>query len=298
MRIHTMMMAKTRHAMNDDDPSGETQQKNKSWIEKLNALLSREPQDREQLMEILRNAEEREIMSGEMLGMIERILQVSEMQVRDVMVPKAQMIALQKSNTFEEILPIVIESGHSRFPVFDSTGKDVVGMLLAKDLLKYYAGTSEQQFQLDEIIRPVMFTSQSKRLDILLREFRTTRNHLVIVLDEYGHVAGLVTIEDVLEQIVGEIEDEYDIDEDDAHIKKLEDGTFIVKASTLIEEFNTYFSSDFSDSEFDTIGGLVLQAMGHFPKRGEIVKLKNFRFKVLNGDSRRIYLLEVKVIKK
>lgn len=288
------MMERMHKPMNDDnDPPAESQQKNKSWIERLNALLSREPQDREQLMEILQSAEEREIMSAEMLGMIERILQVSEMQVRDVMVPKAQMITIQKNHTMNEILPIVIDSGHSRFPVLDTNGKDVVGILLAKDLLKYYAAL-KTEFQLQDIIRPVMFTSQSKRLDILLREFRTTRNHLVIVLDEYGHVAGLVTIEDVLEQIVGDIEDEYDIDEDDAQIKQLEDGSFIVKASTLIEEFNNYFKSDFSDDEFDTIGGIVLQAMGHFPKRGEIIKIKNFRFKVLNGDSRRIYLLEVK----
>jgi magnesium and cobalt transporter len=271
----------------------------RSWLERLNHLLNRAPQTREQLMTILRNAEERDLLSPELLSMIERILMVSELQVRDVMVPKAQIVALNKDSTLESLLPIVIESGHSRFPVLDPTGKDVVGILLAKDLLQHLGGTdkSKKPFSLVETMRPARFTSQSKRLDILLREFRTTRNHLVVVLDEYGHFAGLVTIEDVLEQIVGEIEDEYDIDEEDTSIKKLDETTYIVKAATLIEEFNAYFASSFSEDEFDTIGGIVLQAFGHLPKRGEVIKLHNFRFKVLNCDHRRLYLLEVKVAK-
>ncbi|TAK72798.1 MAG: CBS domain-containing protein [Gammaproteobacteria bacterium] len=271
-----------------------SQSKSRSWLERFIALLAREPQDRDQLMEMLRNAEERDVLSAEILGMIERIMHVSEMQVRDVMVPKAQMVVVQKNSRLADILPFVIESGHSRFPVVDPSKKDIVGMLLAKDLLKYF-NKDPNQFNINDIMRPAVFTPQSKRLDILLREFRATRNHIAIVLDEYGHVEGLVTIEDVLEQIVGEIEDEYDIEEEDTQIKKLAEDTFIVKASTLIEEFNAYFHSNFSDEEFDTIGGIVLQGFGHLPKRGENIKIQQFRFKVLHSDSRRIYLLEVKV---
>jgi magnesium and cobalt transporter len=271
--------------------------KSRSWLERLSALLAHEPKDRNQLMEVLRDAQDRDILSSEMLGMIERILQVSEMQVREVMVPKAQMIMIEKDSELEKILPVVIESGHSRFPVIDPSGKEVTGILLAKDLLKYYFQEEKKPFAIADVIRPCVFVPQSKRLDILLREFRVNRNHLAVVLDEYGHIAGLVTIEDVLEQIVGEIEDEYDIDEEDSHIKKLDDGTYIVKASTLIEEFNTYFHTNFNDDEFDTIGGIVLQGMGHLPKRGESIKIQQFRFKVLHSDNRRVYLLEVKILK-
>lgn len=272
--------------------------KSRSWLERLTLLLAREPQTREQLMQVLRDAEARNILSGEMLGMIERILQVSEMQVREVMVPKSQMVIIQKNNKLEEILPIVIESGHSRFPVIGQNKEDIIGILLAKDLLAFGFNQVKASFNLQDILRPVMFIPQSKRLDILLREFRVNRNHIAIVLDEYGRVAGLVTIEDVLEQIVGEIEDEYDIEEENGHIKKLDDGSFIVKASTLISDFNEYFDANFSDEEFDTIGGIVLNSFGHLPKRGESIKIENWRFKVLHSDNRRIYLLEVKILKK
>lgn len=271
--------------------------KSRSWLERFLALISREPQNRIQLMEILREAETRDVLSGEMLGMMERILQVSDMQVREVMVPKAQMVVIPKNSKLDKILPIVIESGHSRFPVVDSHGRDVIGILLAKDLLRYGYHHDSADFNVNQIIRSAIFTPQSKRLDILLREFRVNRNHIAIVLDEYGHVAGLVTIEDVLEQIVGEIEDEYDIDEEDGHIKKLDDGTYIVKASTSIEEFNDYFHSHFSDEEFDTMGGIILQGFAHLPNRGEIIKMQNIRFKILHSDNRRIYLMEVKPIK-
>lgn len=263
-----------------------------SWFERLSSLLIREPKDREQLMEVLRDAEERDILSAEMLSMIESVLQVSEMQVRDVMVPKSQMITAESDMTLETLLPIVIESGHSRFPVIDESGKDVIGILLAKDLLKFCFKKSESDFNIKDILRPSVFVPQSKRLDILLREFRANRNHIAIVIDEYGHVAGLVTIEDVLEQIVGDIEDEYDVDEN-VEIKKHEDGTCTVKASTTIDDFNEYFSTTFSDEEFDTIGGLVLQAFGHLPKRGESIEMAKYRFKVLHSDNRRVYLLEI-----
>ncbi len=281
------------------DEEHKDKHKSRSWLERITAILAREPQDREQLMEILRDAQDRDVLSEEMLGMIERILQVSEMQVREVMVPKTQMVVLEKDSDLEEILPIVIESGHSRFPIVDSTFKEVSGILLAKDLLKFYFNKEKETgtFNMADVVRPAVFTAQSKRLDILLREFRVNRNHIAIVLDEYGNVAGLVTIEDVLEQIVGEIEDEYDIDEDDAYIKKHSDEVYIVKAQTPIDEFNEYFHTKFEEEEFDTIGGIILQAFGHLPKRGENVKLQNLRFKVLHSDNRRVYLLEVKQMK-
>lgn len=266
----------------------------RSWLERLTNLLIREPQDREQLMNVLRDAEERDLLSSEMLSMIESVLQVSEMQVREVMVPKSQMIVIEKDTSLETILPMVIESGHSRFPVLDTDGEDVIGILLAKDLLRYYFKKNIPEFKMDEILRPVKFVPQSKRLDILLREFRVNRNHMAIVIDEYGHVAGLVTIEDVLEQIVGDIEDEYDIGEEDK-IKKHDDVTYTVKASTPIEEFNEYFGSDLKTDEYDTIGGLLLKGFEHLPKRGETIKIDRFRFKVLHSDNRRIHLLEVKL---
>ncbi len=269
----------------------EPQEKSRSWFERLSDLLIREPKDRAQLMEVLRDAEERDILSAEMLGMIESVLQVSEMQVREVMVPKSQMITVEKDSTLKEILPLLIESAHSRFPVIED--EDVVGILLAKDLLKYGFNQEQHEFIISENLRPAVFVPQSKRLDILLREFRVNRNHIAIVIDEYGQVSGLVTIEDVLEQIVGDIEDEYDIDEDD-DIKKHEDGIFTVKASTVVDDFNEYFETDFSDDEFDTIGGLVLKGFGHLPKRGEAIRIDNYRFKVLHSDNRRIHLLEVR----
>lgn len=277
-----------------DDTNDNKIIKPRSWIERLTALLGGEPQNREQLMEILRDAEENELLSSEMLSMIERIVQVSEMQVREVMVPKSQMIIIEKEYKFDKIIKIVIESGHSRFPIFEDE-ENCIGILLAKDLLKY---RDAKQFKIENAIRPVFFTSQSKRLDILLREFRINRNHLAMVLDEYGKVAGLVTIENVLEQIVGDIEDEYDIEEEEGFIKKFADDHCTVKAITPISEFNDFFNTHFSDAEFDTIGGIVLQAFGHLPKRGETVRIQNLRFKVLNCDNRRIYLLDVKQIKK
>lgn len=266
----------------------------RSWFERLSNMLIREPKDRTQLMEVLRDAEERDLLSSEMLSMIESVLQVSEMQVREIMVPKAQMVMVESEKTLDEILPLVTESGHSRFPVIDMESNDVVGILLAKDLIQYCYKKNSSEFKLKQMMRPAVFVPQSKRLDVLLREFRVKRNHMAIVIDEYGHVAGLITIEDVLEQIVGEIADEYDIDEDD-YIKKHDDGSYTIKAATPIEDFNEYFKAQLSDDEFDTIGGLVLQAFGHLPKRSEMITLENYRFKVLHSDNRRIYLLEMRL---
>lgn len=275
----------------DEGPTGTK----RSWFERLSDMLIREPKDREQLVEVLRDAEDRNILSAEMLGMIESVLQVSEMQVREVMVPKVQMVGINYESSFEKILDEVVESGHSRFPVWDESSNDVVGIMLAKDLLKYSFLKNHAEFKLDDVLRPAVFVPESKRLDILLKEFRVNRNHMAIVINEYGHVSGLVTIEDVLEQIVGEIEDEYDIDEE-SNIKQHDDGASTVKAATPIEEFNQYFNTEFSDEEFDTLGGILLSKFGHLPKRGEKLTLENLVFKVLHSDNRRIYLVEVKKI--
>lgn len=271
----------------------ESTEDKRSWLERLTTLLIREPKDRKQLIEVLRDAEERDILSAEMLSMLESVVLVAEMQVREVMVPKSQMVVIEHDSPFKEIIPLVIESGHSRFPVVNETKDNVIGILLAKDLLKYCFENTETNFDIKSILRPAVFVPQSKRLDILLKEFRINRNHMAIVLDEYGYLGGLVTIENVLEQIVGDIEDEYDIDEEE-DIKKMGENIFMVKAATPIDEFNEYFATEYNDNEFDTIGGLVIKAFGYFPKKGEVIKIEKYQFKVMQSDSRRIYLLEVK----
>lgn len=270
---------------------------NRSWLERLSNVLLREPQDRQQLVDLLRDAEERDLLDADALTMIEGVLQVSDKQVRDIMIPRAQMVVIEKDARLEEFLPEVIESAHSRFPVVGDSRDDVLGILLAKDLLSYTfqvptKPTSYEKFDINRVLRPVVFVPESKRLNVLLQDFRQSHNHMAIVVDEYGGVAGLVTIEDVLEQIVGEIEDEYDVDED-AYIKILKPGHYIVKALTPVEDFNRYFHSEFSDEEFDTVGGLVMQAFGYLPKRGESITIGDFECKVLHADQRRIKLLRV-----
>jgi magnesium and cobalt transporter len=264
----------------------------RSWLERLSFALLGEPKDREQLVELLRDAQQRELLDPEALTMIEGVLQVAEMQVRDIMVPRAQMAVVERDAVLDNILPVVIESAHSRFPVIGDNRDEVVGILLAKDLLAYYGQDNAKNFNVRDILRPAVFIPESKRLNVLLKEFRASRNHMAIVVDEYGGVAGLVTIEDVLEQIVGEIVDEHDIEED-AYIKKHNDNVYAVKALTPIEEFNHYFFAEFSDEEFDTIGGLVMNRFGRLPRRGEVISIDRFRFKILNADSRRIHLLQV-----
>jgi magnesium and cobalt transporter len=265
---------------------------NRSWLERFNQLLSREPKDREQLVELLHHVTERQLISPEALTMIEGVLQVSDMQVRDVMIPRSQMAVVEQDATLEEILPIVITSAHSRFPVIGETIDEVVGILLAKDLLKF--SNSNETFNINDIIRPAIFIPESKRLNILLEEFRLNRNHIAIVVDEYGGIAGMVTIEDVLEQIVGEIEDEYDTEEENqTNIQAINEHVFTVKALTPIEDFNDFFQTQFSDEEFDTIGGLVTHAFGYLPKRDENITLDHITFKVLYADKRRIRLLRV-----
>jgi hemolysin (HlyC) family protein len=263
-------------------------------LERIGAILMREPEDREQLIELLRSSYERNLMDADALTMIEGVLQVSELQARDIMVPRAQMDVVDIREPPEGFLPKVIEAGHSRFPVIGESKDDIVGILLAKDLLRYFAG---KEFQVREMLRPAVFIPESKRLNVLLRDFRRNRNHMAIVVDEYGGVAGLVTIEDVLEQIVGEIEDEYDFDETEANILMDRNGLYRVKAQTEIGDFNDTFGTQFSDEEFDTIGGLVLSKFGRLPKRGEETAIDGLHFRVLRADSRRLHALLVEKLK-
>ncbi|MGH8736242.1 MAG: HlyC/CorC family transporter [Burkholderiales bacterium] len=262
-----------------------------SLLERLSAMLLREPEDREQLIALLRSAHQRDLLDADALSIIEGALNVSEMQVRDIMIPRAQMDVIDINEPIETFIPQLISTAHSRFPVIDQNRDDVIGILLAKDLLRYYAG--DEEFNVREMLRPAVFVPEAKRLNVLLREFRASRNHMAIVADEYGGVAGLVTIEDVLEQIVGEIEDEYDFDEASDNILAESSGRFRVKALTQIADFNAAFGTRFSDHEIDTIGGLVIAELGRLPKRGETLTIGGFRFQVLRADSRRVYTLLV-----
>ena len=273
----------------NDRPSESAQ---RSWLERLGQAFSGEPQDREQLVELLRDAQRRSLLDIDALAMIEGVLQVSEMQVRDIMVPRSQMVVVERDVPPEEFLPVIIESAHSRFPVIGESRDEVIGILLAKDLLTYFSAGRKGAFQVRDVLRPAVFIPESKRLNVLLKEFRASRNHMAIVVDEYGGVSGLVTIEDVLEQIVGEIEDEHDVEEEN-YIVKHSDISYTVKAITPIEEFNKQFGTNFSDEEFDTIGGLVVHDFGRLPKRGEGMELGRLRLRVLRADNRRLHLLRV-----
>jgi magnesium and cobalt transporter len=264
----------------------------KSWLDKISQVFGGEPKDREELVELLRDAQHRNLLGDDALAMIEGVLQVSEMQVRDIMIPRSQMVVVDREHAPEEFLPLIIESGHSRFPVIGDGRDEVEGILLAKDLLSYFGRKDGEVFDIRDVMRRPAVIPESKRLNVLLKEFRAKRNHMAIVVDEYGGVAGLVTIEDVLEQIVGEIEDEYDVEED-SYIMKYDDSTFSLKALTPIEDFNEYFSTNFSDEEFDTVGGLVLNRFGHLPSRGEQVEVDDFRFEVIRADNRRVHLLQL-----
>ena len=278
--------------MNDDSTLGHKT----TWLDRLSQFLQGEPKDRVELLDILRTAEDRHLIDHDAFSMIEGVLEVSEMQVRDVMVPRSQMVVIDRDAELADILPTVIESGHSRFPVIGESRDDVIGVLLAKDLLPYLAARGDKEFKLEDLLRPAVVIPESKRLDALLKEFRASRNHMAIVVDEYGGASGLVTIEDVLEEIVGEIEDEYDYDDEDDDIKVVGNQEYSVKALTTIEDFNQYFDADFSDEEFDTIGGLVMQGFGHLPAKGECTEIGRFAFRVVAADSRRIRLLQVKVL--
>ncbi len=259
-------------------------------LERLSSLLLREPEDREQLMRLLHSAYERNLMDADALTIIEGALATSETRVTEVMVPRAQMDVVDVDDPIDDIIAVVIDAAHSRFPVVDGDRDKVLGILLAKDLLRLH---TEKDFDLRDWLRPAVFIPESKRLNVLLREFRVSRNHMAIVVNEYGGVAGLVTIEDVLEQIVGDIEDEYDFDEAHDNIRQDASGRYRVKARTEIEDFNEAFGTTYSDEEFDTVGGLVLRYLGRVPKRNEVMEIDGTRFQVLRADSRRLYTLLV-----
>ena len=279
--------------MNDENKSSDKDNKsNRSWLERLGQALQGELKDREQLHEVLQQAQQNNVIDIDALSMIDGVIEVGEMQVRDIMIPRSQMVVVERDADLKVILETVVDSAHSRFPAVGENRDEVVGILLAKDLLPYFLEGEETRFNLRDILRPAVFIPESKRLNVLLKEFRASRNHIAIVVDEYGGVAGLVTIEDVLEQIVGDIEDEHDIEED-AYIFQHRDNDYTVKAITPIEDFNESFQTDFSDEEFDTIGGLVMNGFGHMPKRGETLDLGDFHFKVLRASNRQIYLLQV-----
>ena len=261
----------------------------REWI---GDLFSGEPDNVSELLEILQDAAQRQLIEVDALNMIFGALHVSDMHARDIMIPRSALVVVEEDQQPAEFLPTVIESRHSRFPVVGDDLDDIKGILHAKDLLPLVLQEGTQRFNMKDSIRPAAVVPESKRLNVLLQEFRTNRNHMALVVDEYGQISGAVTIEDVLEQIVGEIEDEHDVD-DDSFVKQLEPCTFHVKATTTIEDFNEYFGEGFSDEEFDTIGGIVLQAFGNVPELGETVELGVLRFEVLNADSRRLRLLRV-----
>ncbi len=264
--------------------------KHRSLIERLIAFITREPENREDLLEALHEAHERNLLDADALAMIEGVLQVSELRARDLMVPRAQMDVIDIAGDPKLWIPHVIETAHSRFPVIEGGLDHVIGILLAKDLLRYY---HDQNFDIRAMLRPAVFVPESKPLDVLLKDFRANRNHMAIVIDEYGGVAGLITIEDILEQIVGDIEDEHDLDEDADNIVAERDGRYRVKALTEISAFNEAFGTNFSDEHFDTIGGYVTDQFGRVPHRGDVIELDGIRFEVLRADARQPHLFQV-----
>ncbi len=270
----------------------EKESDNKTWLEKIGHALVGEISTTEQVMELLTDAQVRQVISSDSLSMIEGVLDVSEMQVREIMIPRSHMSVLKLDEPLNEILETIISSAHSRFPVIGENRDDIEGVLLAKDLLPFCLKGNQEQLEIKDILRPAVIIPESKRLNVLLKDFREYRNHIAIVVDEYGGVSGLVTIEDVLEEIVGEIEDEYDVEEE-KNIQVCSDGVFSVNSLTPIDDFNEFFNSHFSDDEYETIGGVLMNAFGHMPDEGEKIELDGFLFKIIKADQRRIYLINV-----
>lgn len=260
-----------------------------SWFMRLKQFLQVEPRNKEELISLLRDAKIRSLIDAETLGMIEGVIQFSQMRVRDIMLPKKQMTSISQHDDLNTILETVLSSGHSRFPVTGDNKDDIIGILHAKDLLRFQT-KEDDEIDLGDIVRQASFVPESKRLDLLLSEFRANRNHMALVVDEYGTVNGFVTIEDIIEQIIGDIEDEFDVDEE-AYIKSHGDAHYIIKAHTPIEEFNEQLGASFSDDTYDTIGGIVMAGFGYLPKRNETITIEAFEFKIINADSRRIKLL-------
>ncbi|WP_108652114.1 CNNM family magnesium/cobalt transport protein CorC [Dongshaea marina] len=280
--------------MSDDHPHSSYDSTKKSWVSRLIQLFQDEPKNRDELFEVIHDAEERDLIDQDTKDMIEGVLEVSELRVRDIMIPRSQMVTIDITQTVHQFLPIVIESAHSRFPVINEDKDHIEGILLAKDMLQY-GFDADLHCSIDKILRPAVIVPESKRIDKLLKEFREKRYHMAIVVDEFGGVSGLVTIEDILEQIVGEIEDEYDdADDNTAEIRPISKQLYAVGALTPIDNFNDMFGTHFSDEEVDTMGGLVVQAFGHLPKRGEVVELEGYQFKITHADRRRLLQLQVK----
>lgn len=280
--------------MSDEQPPSRNSPQ-KSWVDKISHLLTGEPQDLEDLLEILREAREKRLLDTDALSMIEGVLQVSQMRVRDIMIPRIQMVVVPKDAELETIMPLVTEFGHSRYPVIDGDRSKVVGVLLAKDLLARVL--QNKSLKVHEIMRPSCVVPESKRLNVLLKELRTNGNHMAIVVDEYGQSAGLVTIEDVLEQIVGEIEDEHDEHEDEGYIFQRSPNEYMIKALTPMDEFDEYFATQLATDEYDTIGGFIVSQLEHMPKKGESLVVDTMKFEVIRADSRRVHLLKLKIIK-
>ncbi|PKI16951.1 HlyC/CorC family transporter [Colwellia sp. 12G3] len=282
--------------MSDDIPHSSNGSANKSFLRKILQVITPEPKNKDQLIDILNDAHDRDLINPETKQMIKGVLDVSEMRVRDIMIPRSQMVTIDINHSLDEFLPIILESGHSRFPVVNEDIDHVDGILLAKDLLAFGFNSQSDNFSLSDIIRPAIIVPESKKVEPLLKEFRSNRYHMAIVVDEYGGVSGVITIEDILEQIVGEIEDETD-DEIEEEIKHLAGNVYLVKALTELSNFNEYFNCEFNENDADTIGGIVLRQFNHMPQKGELFSLGNFEFKVLVADSRRMQMLQVSVDK-
>ncbi|WP_299002106.1 CNNM family magnesium/cobalt transport protein CorC [uncultured Shewanella sp.] len=281
--------------MSDDIPPS-TNAPKKGWLDKVSQLFQGEPQNREELVDVINDAEQREVITEDTREMIEGVLEVSDLRVRDIMIPRAQIVSLNIDNSVEELLSTVISSAHSRFPVVNDDKDHIEGILLAKDLLKYGFQNNATPFTLTQVIRPAVVVPESKRVDVLLKEFRSQRYHMAIVVDEYGGVSGLITIEDILEEIVGEIEDEFVHESaEETEIRQVAKHVYMIKALTPIDDFNNKFNTDFSNEEFDTVGGLVSHAFGHLPTRDEKITIDNIEFKVVSADTRRLIQLSVKL---
>ncbi len=279
--------------MSDDQPPSRPPGERTGWFGRIFRRFGAYPRDRAELIDMLREARRDQLFDDEEESMLEGVLDVSELQVRDIMIPRSQMVVLERDDDPPELLEKIIDSGHSRFPVIGEDRDEVVGILLAKDLLRFFAENSGGRFNIREVLRPAVFIPESKRLNVLLREFRVSHNHMAIVVDEYGGVSGLLTIEDVLEQIVGDIGDEHDPDEI-AYFQQESEGVYTVRALARIEDFNEEFGTAFSDEEFDTIGGLVISQLGRLPRRGEVVTLEGVQFTVLKADRRRVYTMRAR----
>ncbi len=279
--------------MNEDKPPSSSSQRRR-WVDRISQLFSGEPQDLEDLLEILREARTNRLLDTDALTMIEGVLQVNQMRVRDIMIPRVQMIVVPNDAELDTIIPLVTESNHSRYPVIDGDRSKVVGILLAKDLLAHLS--KNNSFLVKDIMRPAYVVPESKRLNVLLKELRTNGNHMAIVVDEYGQTGGLVSIEDVLEQIVGEIEDEHDDQEDEGYIFRRNDNEYMIKALTPMDEFDDYFTTQLATDEYDTVGGFIVSQLEHMPKKGETLVVDNMRFEIIRADTRRVHLVKLKII--